>query len=226
MHQKKMEFSSQDSRRGVFFLFPGVLWALSSHCSGVWLSATCALAGEILLALFPSDINYWPCWVLQSFRRLNFNRVHLTWAHGGLQKSWDPLEMWTLVRACTRVCIFLKRRSTVFIRFSQQSPKIKTMIIRARGVALHHPLMQGTFEEVRCGLPSRSSRPCFISHPGLYHLVSVFPYLLPSKFFVFIILPPLGLFLNQDNSFVFPVLDYFWFLLLITLKSFIDISLI
>ena len=140
MHQKKMEFSSQDSRRGVFFLSPGVLGALSSHCSWVWLSATCALAGGILLALFPSDINYWPWWVLQSFRRLNFNWVHLTWAHGGLQKSWDPLEMWTLVCACTRECVFLKRRSTVFIRFSQQSPKIKTMILEQ--------------EELLCIIPS------------------------------------------------------------------------
>ena len=151
------------------------------------------------------------------FQKIEFwPRMRLTWAHGGLQKSWDPLEMLTLVRACAPMCVFLKRRSMVFIRFSQQSPKIKTMIIRARGVALHHPLMQGTLEEVRCGLPSRSSRPCFIWLPGLYHLVSVFPYLLPSKFFVFIILPPPGLFFFFRTFFKTKIIALYFLSLIIS----------
>lgn len=71
------------------------------------------------------------------------------------------LEMLTLVHACSHMCVFLKKKEHGFHRVSQHSPKIKTMIIRARGVALHHPLMLGTLEEVRCGLSQQKQQTLF-----------------------------------------------------------------
>lgn len=64
--------------------------------------------------------------------------------------------------------------------------------------------------------------PHIISFPGSYHSLPVFPYLLLNKFFVFTILPLKNLFTKVINTFVFPALGYFWFLLLITLKPFIN----
>lgn len=54
-----------------------------------------------------------------------------------------------------------------------------------------------------------AGRPYFISLPGPYPSLPVFPYLLLNKFFVFTILPLKNLFTKVINTFVFPALGYF-----------------
>ena len=139
------------------------------------------------------------------FQKIEFRPgAFLTWAHDGLQKTWDPLEKLTLVHACTHMCVFLKRRIMVFIRFSKHSLQIKTMIFPARGVAILHPLMQRSVWETQVWSSQQRQQTLFYLTSRPLSLSVCIP-IFASKFFVFLILPLKNpFFLNQGNTFVFP----------------------
>lgn len=186
-----MWFSTQHYQKGGFLFCPWTLGVLS-HCSGVWLSVAMHLqvgsSGCYFSQIWTSELSGCP-------EIGSGPGGPLTWACGGFQRAWDPLEMLTLV------CVYFSRIS--FYQILTGVPKVKIMNFRPRGEACTFPLHKRAHKKSRCGLPGRGrATSCYLT-PRALSLPACIPYLLLNKFFVFTILPLKNLFTKVINTLYF-----------------------